>query len=262
MRRGALLAVAATLVLAAPARGQSTITMSGSVVTRALVADLAYFYRHDVPDPPLFSLAGGVSATGIADAATGIVGAGMVARALVPQDPPGLVFTPIARSGLCLVTNRANPVPGITRAQVQDIVAGRVTAWSQVPGSARRDALVAVGRDVTTASAQVFLAAFVDLTTPSLYRPVTVPTDLALRDYVAQTPAAFGYVDLSLTGPLHVVAFDGVGCTRATVRAGTYPASRPLGVVTRGRPRGALARFLRWVRTSRTARRVISSRYV
>ena len=42
MRRGALLAVAATLVLAAPARGQSTITMSGSVVTRALARYLRW----------------------------------------------------------------------------------------------------------------------------------------------------------------------------------------------------------------------------
>jgi hypothetical protein len=32
--------------------------------------------------------------------------------------------------------------------------------------------------------------------------------------------------------------------------------------VTRGRPRGALARFLRWTRTSRVARRVIASRYL
>ena len=112
MRWAALLAVAAALVLAAPARGQSTITMSGSVVTRALVADLAYFYRHDVADPPLFSITGGVTASGIADAANGVVSAGMVSRGLTPQDPPGLVFTPIARSGLCLVTNRANPVPG------------------------------------------------------------------------------------------------------------------------------------------------------
>lgn len=171
------------------------------------------------------------------------------------------MFTPIARSGLCLVTNRANRVPGITRAQIQDIVAGRVTAWSQIPGSPRRDAIVPVGREVTTASAQVFLSEFVDLTTPSVYRPVTLPTDAAVRDYIAQTPAAFGYVDLALTGPLHVLAYNGARCTRATIRAGTYPAARPLGVVTRGRPRGALARFLRWVGTSRTARRVIATRY-
>jgi phosphate transport system substrate-binding protein len=155
-----------------------------------------------------------------------------------------------------------HPVPGITRAQIQDIVAGRVTAWSQVPGSTRRDAIVPVGLDVTTGSGQVFQTDFVDLTTPSVYRPVTLPTDAAARDFVAQTPAAFGYVDLALTPLVHVVAYNGVGCSRETIRTGTYPAARPLGVVTRGRPRGALARFLRWVGTSGTARRVIATRYL
>ena len=58
------------------------------------------------------------------------------------------------------------------------------------------------------------------------------------------------------------MAYEGIGCMRATIRAGTYPARRPLGVVTRGRPRGALARFLHWVKTSRKARRVIATRYV
>jgi phosphate transport system substrate-binding protein len=262
MRRAALLAVVATLALAAPARGEATISMSGSVVTRALVADLAYFYRHDVRNPPRFSLTGGVTATGIADVRNGIVDGGMVARALGPGDPPGLVLTRIARSGLCLVTNRANPVPDVTRAQIQDIVAGRVTTWGQVPGSSRTDAIVPVGLDATTGSAQVFQSIFVDPATPSLYRPLTLPTDLAMRDFIAQTPAAFGYLDLALTGPLHVLAVDGVGCTRATIRTGAYPGARPLGVVTRGRPRSALARFLRWTRTSPVARRVIATRYL
>ena len=40
------------------------------------------------------------------------------------------------------------------------------------------------------------------------------------------------------------------------------PRAAQLGFVTRGRPRGALARFLRWTRTDATARRVIATRYV
>jgi ABC-type phosphate transport system substrate-binding protein len=58
------------------------------------------------------------------------------------------------------------------------------------------------------------------------------------------------------------VAYEGVGCTRATIRNGTYPGARPLGVVTRGEPRGALARFLRWARSSAKARQVIRTQYL
>jgi phosphate transport system substrate-binding protein len=91
---------------------------------------------------------------------------------------------------------------------------------------------------------------------------VTLLTTAQARDYIRQDPDAFGYVDLALTGPLHTIAYEGVDCTRATVRTGRYAASRPLAVVTRGRPRPALRRFLRWVRHSSTARRVIATRYI
>jgi len=266
MRRAAPLAVplivAALALMATPAYAQPTITMSGSVVVRSLVADLAYFYRHAVAEPPRFSLAGGATGTGIADTERGVVTAGMAARNLGPGDPPDLVLTRLARSGVCLVTNRANPVPGITRTQIQDIVAGRVTSWGQVPGSPRTDAIVPVGLDATTGSGQVFLSVFVDLDTPVLYRPVTLASEVQVRDYVEQSPGAFGYVDLALTGPLHAMAYDGVACTRATIRSDAYPGARPLGVVTRGRPRGAFARFLRWATTSRIARRVIAAHYL
>jgi phosphate transport system substrate-binding protein len=263
MRWAAVLtAVALVLAAAAPARAAPTITMSGSVVTRAVVADLAYFYRHAVRDPPLFSLAGGVTESGIADAQRGIVQGGMVARNLIPVDPRDLELTRLALSGVCLVTNRGNPVPGITRAQIQDIVAGRVTNWAQIPGSRRTDAIVPVALDPSAGSGQVFPSVFIDIDTPMIYRPVTLATDLQMRDYIEQTPAAFGYVDLALTGALHVVRYNGVGCTRATIKSGIYPATRPLGVVTRGKPRGPLGRFLRWATTSRKARQVIATRYV
>ena len=263
MRRAApLLGIVAVLMAAAPARAQPTITMSGSVIARSLVADLGYYYRHAVSDPPRFSLTGGVTSTGIADAERGIVGAGMVARDLIPGDPTDLVLTRLARSGVCLVTNRANPVPGITRTQIQDIVAGRVTSWAQVPGSRRTDAIVPVGLDPTTGSGQVFLTTFVDLATAVLYRQVTLASEAQVRDYIERTPGAFGYVDLSISAQLHPIPYNGIACTRATIRSRTYPAARPLGVVTRGRPRCALARFLRWATTSRKARSVIAQRYL
>jgi phosphate transport system substrate-binding protein len=260
VRRAALLAVLVALAAAAPARA-ATVTMSGSSVAEALIADLAYFYRHAVPHAR-FALSGGGTGTGIADAARGVVDAGMVSRNLVTGDPHGLVLTPLAVSGVCLITSRANPVPSLTSAQVQDIVAGRVTSWAQVPGSPRTDAIVPATLDQTAGARQVFDSVFVAVGTPELYAPRTFATAAQLRDFVEQTPAAFGYADLALTAPVHRLVYQGVACDRRTIGLGTYPAQRPLGVVTRGRPRGALARFLRWAATSRTARRVIDTRYI
>ena len=144
----------------------------------------------------------------------------------------------VALSGVCVVTNRANPVPGITRAQIQDIVAARVTGWSQIPGSTRTDPIVLVGLGPTSGTGALLREVFVDVGTPLVARVVTLATETQVRDYVAQTPAALALLDQALVGPLHVAAYEGVGCTRATIRNGTYPAVRPLGVVTRGKPRG------------------------
>jgi phosphate transport system substrate-binding protein len=247
---------------AAPAPAPATITLNGQDITASLVADLAYFYRHAVDGAPRFALTTGGTSAGMADTARGIADGGMVSRALAAGDPPGLVLTRLARSGVCLISNRANPVASISRAQLQDLVAGRVTGWSGFAGSTRTDAITPVVLAPTTGAGRVFQTVFVDDATPVAWQPVTLISSTQARDYVEQTPSGFGYADLALTGPVHAIAYEGVGCTRQTIRDGTYPASRPLGIVTRGQPRGALARFLRWVRSSPTARRVIATRYV
>ncbi len=257
--------LATTVLLLTPSQGHAaarTITMSGASPAQAVVADLAYFYRHETPRAPRFSLVGGGTGTGIADAARGIVDAGLSGRALTSGDPSGLTFTPFALSAVCIVTNPANPVPNLTRAQIQDLVANRVTAWSQVPGSPLTDAIVPVAFDPTSAARSVFETTFVDLGTPLAYQPRTFTASAQVRDFIAATRTAWGYVDLEFARTLHAVPYEGVPCNRTTLVNGTYPARRQLGFVTRGRPRGALARFIRWVRTDATARRVINSRYV
>jgi phosphate transport system substrate-binding protein len=251
------------LVLAAPATARTrTISMSGSSVAQAVLADLAYFYGRTLRQPPRFSFVKGGSGIGVADVERGIVDAGMVSRDLGPGDPAGLVLTPFALSGICLVTNRSNPVPGMTRALIQDIIGGRVTNWSQVPGSTRTDAIAPVALDAIGGAPQVFQDVFVDPATPIAYSPRTFVLAAQVRDYVARTPAAWGYLDLAFAQRVHALAYEGVPCERSTIRTGAYPARRPLGVVTRGRPRGPLARFLRWMARSGKARQVIGSRYI
>jgi phosphate transport system substrate-binding protein len=255
------LGIAAAFIPAAPAAAR-TITFSGSTPTGALTADLAYFYRHSVPHPPRFSFVGGGTGTGIGDVKRRIVDVGLASRELTPDDPKGLVFSPVANSGVCLVTNRSNPVPSISRAQIQALVSGSLVSWTQVAGSPRTDAIVPVAQDDRAGARAVFVSVFVDLATPITYLPRTFATTPQTRDFVRSTPAAIGYVDLAFTRELHAIPYEGIPCTRKTIRSGTYPAHRPLGFVTRGRPRGPTARFLHWIRHSRKAKRVIATRYV
>jgi phosphate transport system substrate-binding protein len=264
MRAALVLAVGAALLTAAPANAARTptITVSGAFAATAVTADLAYFYRRAVRSPPRFDLVGGRTVTGIADVARGISDIGLATRPLGPDDPAGLVFTPYARTGICLVTNRANPVPGLSRAQIQDLVAARLTSWPQVPGSPLQEPIVAGALTVGGGSRTAFEATLLDAETPQLYAPRVWITSAQMRDFIKVTPNAWGYVDLAFTAELHVVAYEGIPCTRATVSSGAYPARTEFGFVTRGRPKGRVARFIRWVRTSRKARRVIATRYV
>jgi phosphate transport system substrate-binding protein len=258
----ALGAVLLALVSAVPAGGRAPIRMSGQQITQVLVADLAYFYRHEHRRAPRFELTAGGTGAGIADTVRGIADAALVSRELLPEDPPGLVLTRLASSGVCLVSHRTNPVPSLSRSLLQDIVSGRVTSWSQVPGSSRSDAIVPVTLDRGTGAARVFEQIFLDDGTALGWRPVTLLLSLQARDYVGRTPAAFAYLDLAFTEPVHPIDYEGVPCARSTIRDGSYPAARPIGVVTVGPPRGAVRRFLRWARESRTARRVIATRYL
>jgi phosphate transport system substrate-binding protein len=141
-------------------------------------------------------------------------------------------------------------------------VAGRLTNWSQVSGSTRTDAIAPVGYEPTAGARLVFQSVFVDVGTPIGYAPRTFSTAAQVRDFIEGTPGAWGYVDFAYIARLHKLRYEGVACDRSTIRTGAYPAQRPLGLVTRGRPRGALARFVNWVATSRKARQVISTRYL
>ena len=256
-------AAAAAAGLAAPAAAPAaSVDISGSSTTLPLVADLAWFYRHDVARPGRFSLVGGGTDAGIADAARGIVDLGLASRAPAPTDPPGVRFTPFAASGVCIVTNPANPLPGITREQLAALVAARATTWSQVPGATRADAILAAGLAPGTGARSVFYSTFVDPDADVVEPARSFTTASQVREYVRANPAAWSYVDLAFTGGLHVVPFEGVACSRATVADRSYPGRRELSFVTRGAPRGAAARFIRWVRSSRLARRVIATRYV
>ena len=222
-------------------RARRTITFSGATPTGAVVADLAYFYRHEVRRPPRFSIVGGGTGTGIADAARGIVDAGLAQpRRSAPSDPRGLVVTPFALSGVCLVTNVANPrAEPHPRRSCRTSWPAAPTSWSQVPGAPRTDAITPVALDPSGGARGVFQSSSSTSATPVAYAAAHVPRRrprCATSSRPRRPPGATS------------TSCSPAGCTPCPTRAcpararrscsGAYPARRPLGFVTRGRPRG------------------------
>ena len=214
-----------------------TITMSGSTPTAALVADLAYFYRHE-------------SATrrGSRSSAAG-PGPGSPTRRADrrrrPREPRARRRT--TRRASCSRRSRSaasawSPTAP-TRSRTSAAPRSRTSSPARAdelgagPGLARAPTRSRRWRSTSAPGARsVFLSMFVDLATPLAYLPRTFATggaDARLRRGHARGARLRRP---RVRPPLHAIPYEGVPCTRATIRSGAYPARRPLGFVTRGRP--------------------------
>ena len=137
-RLSVALAVAGVLGVAAPAAASATttITISGATASYPLVSLLAQKYVKLHPHKVKFKIAQGGAQIGINDVAAGRVTIGDVSRDPLPTDPAGLVFYPIAKYGICVVTNKANTLAQPhRRRRSTSIFTGKTRSWSQVPGA-------------------------------------------------------------------------------------------------------------------------------
>src|SRR5260370_5951058 len=116
-------AVAGVLGVAVPAAASAvtTITISGATASYPLVSLLAQKYVKTHPKKVKFKIAQGGAQIGINDVAAGRVTIGDVSRDPLSNDPAGLVFYPIAKYAICVVTNKANTLSNLTQAQLISI---------------------------------------------------------------------------------------------------------------------------------------------
>jgi len=85
----------------------------------------------------------------------------------------------------------------------------------------------------------------------------------AVREQVAQTPNAIGYLSFSyLDQAVKPVSLNGVAPTTDNVLAETYPLARTLYVVSNGEPDGAAAAWLSFARSDAGQRLVAESGYI
>ena len=147
-RLSVALAVAGVLGAAAPvvANAATTITISGATASYPLVCLLAQKYVKLHPGKVKFKIAQGGAQVGINDVAAGRVTIGNVSRDPLAADPAGLVFYPIARYGICVITNKSNPVSNLTTSQLINIFTGKTRSWSGIPGATQSGTIDLVSR--------------------------------------------------------------------------------------------------------------------
>jgi phosphate transport system substrate-binding protein len=253
---------------AAPAiaSAASVITISGATASFPLVQLLAHKYSKLEHNKVTFRISQGGATVGVNDVAAGRVTIGDVSRENLPTDPAGLYFYPIAEYGICIVTNKSNPVSSLDEAQVQAIFSGnppKDKEWSQVPGATASGPIDLISRTSTAGVLTNFKTLF--LANKSVAATATeAPSEGQLAQDVANDPRGIGFLSnyRADQGTVHAVAYNGVACTRANVASGQYTATARFYEVTKGPATGAAAKFISWIRTTKAARKIISTQWV
>lgn len=248
--------------VAAFAAAKTVISLSGSTSVYPLAVSLATEY-HQEHSSVGFKIAQGGSNIGIDDVAHQRVTIGESSRDPIPGvDPHGLVFTKIARDGVCVVTNPANPISNLSQAQVQQIFAGHVTSWSQIQGAGVTGAIHLLTRTSSSGTADAFQQIFMGQDIRISGSAVEKASNGLVQLTVSKDRQAIGFVSLDFLAGTHAVPYQGVACTLRNAKSGQYLGVRNFWMITRGAPSGAAKSFLHWVTTSRTARGLINKNWI
>ncbi len=263
MRRflvASILLVAAVLIADGCSRSTST-EIKGSDTMVNLGNAWAEDFRRTHPDASI-SVTGGGSGVGIAALINGDTDIALSSREMSSEEREyarraGLEpqeFA-VARDGLSVIVNLANPVGRLTIDQLSDIYTRKVTDWSQVGG--RDGDIVPISRDRSSGTHVFFLEHVIrrgDPKGPEEYANTVLMqvASQSIADEVAQNPNAIGYVGMGYVDPRRhkavAVAQDAgsrfVEPTQGNVLNGSYPIARPLYLYTPNPPEGMIKEFI------------------
>lgn len=226
-------------------RGQkSDFTVAGSTSVQPFAEKWAEAYQRSRPGISIH-VQGGGSTAGVVAAETGAAQIGMCSRELTPAEAQKLQATVVARDGIAIVVNKANPIANLALADVQKIYARRIARWSELGGA---DVKITT---ITREEGSGTRGAFEDLVMKGsriAASALVQDSTGAVRQMVASDPAAIGYISLGLVdASVKAVTIDGTEPSEATIDAGRYPIVRPFLFVTKGEPQGSAAAFIAWV---------------
>ncbi len=193
------------------------------------------------------TVAGGGSGVGVQKVGEGLVQIGNTGRPLKDGEISkyGLKSFPFAIDGVAVVVNPANTVRAMTRAQLLDVFAGRVTNWKQLGGA---DAPITLYvREDGSGTREVFEGKALNKGTAAAKANV-VNSNGAMKTAIMQDKNAIGYVgighlDKSVTG----IVLDGMTPTQANAADGSYTVTRLLYMNTKGEPTGLLKAFIEYI---------------
>jgi len=195
------------------------------------------------------TVTGGGSGVGVQKAGEGLVQIGNTGRALKQSeiDKYGLVSFPFAIDGVAVAVSLDNPVSALSKAQVKDLFAGKITNWKEVGG---KDAPVTLYvREDGSGTRETFEGRALDKGSSAPSANV-VNSNGAMKTAIAKDPNAIGYVGIGhLDASIKGVAIDGMVPTQENAANGKYTVTRLLYMNTKGEPQGLAKAFVDYIFT-------------
>lgn len=258
------------LLLAAAAQSLSAakpVTITGSDTMVVMNARLAEAFMAAHPGVSV-QVSGGGSGVGIAALINGTVDIAAASRPIKSSEVEKLKARfatlgfahPVARDGLSVYLNTANPVRELTLAQLRDIYTGRVSNWKQVGGN---DAPIVLYSRENSSGTYAYFKDHVLLGKDYSPRAQTLQGTAGVVNAVARDPNGIGYGGAAYARGIRFAAVKkddqspAVVPSLDTVRTGQYPISRYLYLYTRTKPAGAIRSFIEWA-TSPAGQAIVS----
>jgi phosphate transport system substrate-binding protein len=233
--------VLATLLFAAGCAGkQASVTLAGSTAFQPFAEKLAEDFMAQKSGVNV-TVQGGGSAVGINAANTGAAQIGMADLVTLPPEAADLKSFVVARDGIALVVNPANPVNALASEQIRSIFDGTIKNWKEVGG---KDAPVTVvSREAGSGTRSSFetIARVTALTNQAIIQD----SNGTVRETVANDANAVGYVSHGLLNEkIKALVVDGEACTTEGIKSGKYALVRPIFLLTKGEPSGGTKAFI------------------
>ncbi len=248
-----LLLALAALVAIVPAAGRAAVTVKGSDTMVILAQRWAEEYMKKNPSKKV-QVTGGGSGTGIAALINGTTDVADASRAMKDDEKAKVrerygvlpTETVVAKDGVAIYVNEANPIQQLTPDQLRKIYVGDVTNWKEVGGN---DAPIVLYSRENSSGTYVFVKEHVLKNDDYAPSAQTLPGTAAVVNAIAKEKNGIGYGGAAYAKGIKEVKILGedgqaYSPTAANVKSGKYPLSRPLFMYTRAKPAGEIKDFI------------------
>jgi phosphate transport system substrate-binding protein len=233
----------ATMILASCAKKQESLTLAGSTAFQPFAEALAEEYMAAKKGINVI-VQGGGSAVGINAAATGAAQIGMADLVELPAEAASLTAVIVARDGISLIVNPANPVFDLSLDDVRGLFNGKIRNWKELGGPDA--AITVVSREAGSGTRSSFekIVGGIELSKDA----VVQDSNGTIRETVANDANAIGYVSHGLVNEkVKAVSIAGADASVRNIISGAYPLVRPVYFLTKGEPSGSIKDFIDYV---------------